>query len=250
MDWLWPLLAAPFIGSFLGVLIRRLPHGSILTPARSHCESCATPLRLRDMVPLLSALALRGRCRTCAAPIAPQHWHVELAALAIPATAALAGLEAPALWPLCLLGWTHLALAWIDWDCLLLPDILTLPLVLAGLAATAWLDPDLTTDHAIAAALAYGAVQALAILYRRLRHRDGIGAGDAKLLAAIGAWTGLESLPWVIMAAAITGLTLAAAMAARGRPIGATTPLPFGTCLAAAGWCAALFTQTHFPPPF
>lgn len=240
MDWLWPLLAAPVIGSFLAVLIRRLPHGTVLTPARSQCESCKTPLLLRDIIPLLSVLTLRSRCRTCAAPIAPQHWHVELAALAIPATTALAGIEPPALWPLCLLGWTLLALAWIDWDCLLLPDALTLPLVLAGLATTAWLDPDLTTDHALAAALAYAAVQALAKAYRHLRNRDGIGAGDAKLLAAIGAWTGLEPLPWIIMAAAITGLLIAAAMAARGRSINATTPLPFGTCLAAAGWCAAL----------
>ena len=240
MDWLWPLLAAPFIGSFLAVLIRRLPQGTLLTPARSQCESCGTPLRLRDMLPLLSALALRGRCRTCAAPIAPQHWHVELAALAIPATAALAGIEAPAFWPLCLLGWTLLALAWIDWDSLLLPDALTLPLIPAGLAATAWLDPDATTDHALAAALAYLAIQALAKAYRYLRNRDGIGAGDAKLLAAIGAWTGLEPLPWIIMAAAILGLLLAATLAAKGRSIAKTTPLPFGTCLAAAGWFAAL----------
>ncbi len=240
MDWLWPVLAAPFVGSFLGTLIRRLPRGTMLSPARSGCEACATPLRLRDMVPLVSALLLRGRCRACGARIPPQHWHVELAAFGIPASAALAGVAPPALWPVCVFGWTLLALAWIDWDWLLLPDALTLPLVLAGLAATVWLEPEAVTDHAVAAALGYGAVTALAAVYRRLRHREGIGTGDAKLLAALGAWTGLEALPWVVMGAALAGLLLAAAMAARGLTIGAKTALPFGTCLALAGWCAAL----------
>ena len=240
MDWVWPILAAPFVGSFLGVLIRRLPRDSLLSPARSSCEACGTTLQVRDMIPLLSAVVLRGRCRACGARIPPQHWHVELAAVVIPAGAALAGVEAPALWPLCIFGWTLLALAWIDWDWMLLPDCLTLPLVLAGLAATWWLDPDLSTDHALAAAFGFGFVQALAIGYRRLRGREGIGAGDGKLLAAIGAWIGIEPLPWVVMSAAIVGLLLAAALRARGRAIGSVTALPFGTCLALTGWCAAV----------
>ena len=242
MDWVWPLLGAPFVGSFLAVLIRRMPRGALLVPARSHCEACGSAIAFRDMIPLLGAVLLRGRCRVCGAEIAAQHWHVELAAVLVPATALLAGVDPSALWPVCILGWALLALGWIDWDWLLLPDALTLPLVLAGLAATWWLDPGLTTDHAVAAALGYASVQALAMGYRRLRGREGIGAGDAKLLAAIGAWTGLELLPWVVMGAAVTGLLLAAAMAARGRAMGAATALPFGTCLAVAGWCAALAT--------
>ena len=240
MDWVWPILAAPFVGSFLGVLIRRLPRATLLVPARSSCEACGTILHLRDMIPLLSAVVLRGRCRGCGVRIPSQHWHVELAAFIIPASATLAGVDAPALWPVCIFGWTLLALAWIDWDWMLLPDCLTLPLVLAGLAATSWLEPDLTTDHALAAALGFGFTQALAIGYRRVRGREGIGAGDGKLMAAIGAWTGIEPLPWVVMGAALVGLLLAAVILARGRAIDATTALPFGTCLALTGWCAAV----------
>ena len=70
MDWVWPLLAAPFIGSFLGVLVRRLPRGEPVAWERSRCESCGTALTARDMVPLVSFLLLRGRCRACGAPIA------------------------------------------------------------------------------------------------------------------------------------------------------------------------------------
>ena len=150
MDWVWPLLGAPFVGSFLAVLIRRMPRGALLVPARSHCEACGAAIALRDMIPLLGAVLLRGRCRVCGAEIAAQHWHVELAAVLVPATALLAGVDPSALWPVCVLGWALLALGWIDWDWLLLPDALTLPLVLAGLAATWWLDPGLTTDHAVA----------------------------------------------------------------------------------------------------
>lgn len=240
MDWVWPLLAAPFAGSFLGVVIRRLPRGSLLVPARSCCEACGAAIALRDMVPLLGFMALRGRCRACGTRIAPQHWHVEAAAILVPASVLLARVDPAALWPLCGLGWTLLALGWIDWDWMLLPDALTLPLVLAGLGTTWWLDPGMATDHAAAAALGYAALQALALGYRRLRGRDGIGAGDAKLLAAIGAWVGLTFLPWVVMGAAIMGLALAGAMALRGRAVTAGTALPFGPSLAFAGWIAAL----------
>ena len=240
MEWVWLLLTAPVVGSFLAVLIRRLPRGALLTPARSSCEACGNPIALRDLVPLTSILILRGRCRVCRTAIPAQHWQVELAAVAIPATALLAGVEPASIWPVCLFGWTLLALAWIDWDWLLLPDVLTLPLVLAGLVATVWLDPVMAIDHALAAACGYGAVQLLALAYRRLRGRHGIGGGDAKLLAAIGAWIGLAALPWVIMGAALTGLALAGVMVLRGRAMAAGSAIPFGPCLALAGWIAAL----------
>jgi leader peptidase (prepilin peptidase)/N-methyltransferase len=236
MDWVWPLVAAPFVGSFLGVLIRRLPEGRLLTPARSCCEGCGVALGWRDLVPLVSYALLRGRCRACGAAIAAQHWQVELASVAVAGSAAVAG--AP--WTACLFGWSALALAWIDWDWLLLPDAITLPLVLAGVAVTAWAAPWDTTDHAIAAALGFLSVQALAWCYRRLRGRDGIGGGDAKFLAAIGAWVGLEGLPAVVFGAALVGIAGAMVMRARGQAIDASTPIPFGCCLAIAGWVVLL----------
>ncbi len=241
MEWVWPLLAAPFVGSFLGVLIARLPQGRPVALSRSACERCGAVIGPRDLVPLLSHVVLRGRCRACRAPIAARHWLVELAAVAVAAWVALAGVG-PALWVDCGLGWALLALAWIDWESMRLPDALTLPLIPAGLFATLWLEPDQATGHAVAAALGYAAFRGLAWLYRRLRGREGLGGGDAKLLAALGAWVGLEGLPTVLLGGAVVGLAVAAGMALRGRAVGAATAIPFGPCLALAGFAVRLHT--------
>jgi leader peptidase (prepilin peptidase) / N-methyltransferase len=238
--WLWPVLAAPFVGSFLGVLIRRLPVGRGLVLTRSACESCGRALAPWDLVPLASWLALRGRCRACGAAISWFHPAVELAATAVALSAAWTGSDVTDVWCGCLLGWTLLALAWIDWDWLRLPDALTLPLIVAGLVATWLLDPAAIADHAGATLAGYAALRGLNALYRRLRGRDGLGAGDAKLLAAGGAWVGLAALPWLLLLAALAGLGVAALRRLRGERLGATTALPFGTCLAAALWLAWL----------
>lgn len=232
-----PLVAAPFVGSFLGVLIRRLPAGRPVAWARSACEACGEPLGARDLVPLASFLVLRGRCRACGAPIPRFHVAVELAALAIAAVAAAAFPDDPAwLWLSCGLGWTLLALAWIDWDHLFLPDVLTLPLVVAGLLAMAWLAPEALTGHAIGAAAGYGAFRAIALAYRAARGRDGLGQGDAKLLAAAGAWLGWEALPDTVLVAALLGLAFAGWRALRHGRLDAAERLPFGPCLAVALW--------------
>lgn len=240
MGWVWPLLAAPFVGSFLGVLIARLPAGRPVAIARSACDHCGAVVLARDLVPLLSYVVLRGRCRSCRGRIAPRHWHVELAAVAVAASALVAGTAPERLWADCALGWTLLALAWIDRDSMTLPDVLTLPLIGAGLLATFSLEPEALTDHAVAAAVGYTALQGLAIAYRRLRGRDGLGAGDAKLLAALGAWVGLEDLPGVVLGAALAGLAAALLLSLGGRKMNAATAIPFGPCLALAGWVVRL----------
>ena len=232
-----PILAAPFVGSFLGVLIRRLPEGRPVAWARSACEACGAAIAARDLVPLGSFLALRGRCRACAAPIAGFHPAVELAALGVACLAALAVPDDPArLWAGCGLGWALLALAWIDWDHLLLPDALTLPLVPAGLAATLWLAPEALAAHAAGAALGYGAFRGFAWAYRRLRGREGLGRGDAKLFAAAGAWLGWEALPTSLLVAALAGLGMAGLLALRRGGLDPGARLPFGPCLAFAIW--------------
>jgi leader peptidase (prepilin peptidase)/N-methyltransferase len=230
------LLVAPFIGSFLGVVITRLPQGRPVVLSRSVCDHCATPLGVRDLVPLVSHVTHRGRCRHCGGAIAPEHVAVELAAIAIVLAAAAVEPDPAALWLDCALGWSLLTLAWIDWQCMRLPDSLTLPLLLAGLGVTAVQQPDALTDHATAAAVAYLALRGLAVAYRRLRGRDGLGAGDAKLLAAAGAWLGLAPLPWVLLFAASGGLLAALVFACMGRRIEAGTALPFGPWLALALW--------------
>ena len=190
MDRLLPLLIAPFVGSFLGVLIRRLPHGQPVLWDRSRCESCGAALGIPDLAPLASYAALRGRCRSCGGAIDPAHWHVEALALLVAGSAVLADPAGPLLWVDCALGWTLLTLAWIDAEHMLLPDVLTLPLLVAGLGATLWLEPEAAWEHAAAATLGFTGLWAVGALYRAARGRDGVGGGDPKLLAALGAWVG------------------------------------------------------------
>jgi leader peptidase (prepilin peptidase) / N-methyltransferase len=240
--WLAPLLIAPFVGSFLGVLIRRLPAGAPVVLARSCCEACGHALGPLELVPIASYAVLRGRCRRCQAAIGSFHPAVELAAFAVAGIAALApgGDDPPFLWAGCVLGWGLLALAWIDAEHMRLPDALTLPLVLLGLGATWVLDPLALTDHALGATLGYLAFRGISFGYRALRGREGLGRGDACLLAAAGAWLGWQALPVLVLGAAVLALLQAATMLLRARRIDARIALPFGPALALATWLSWL----------
>lgn len=241
-DWVVYLLA-PFIGSFLGVLIRRWPAGRPVALGRSCCDHCGTRLAPRDLVPLVSWLAARGRCRTCKAPIGEFYPLVELAALAVAVWAGTLDAGA-ALWFDCLLGWGLLALAWIDAEHLLLPDILTLPLILLGLGAAWYLRWPPPVDAAAGAAAGYLGFRLLALAYRRVRGRDGLGAGDAKLLAVAGAWLGWQALGDVVLGAALTGILWFVATRAPStdeQPAAGPAELPFGPALAIAIWIVRLY---------
>jgi leader peptidase (prepilin peptidase) / N-methyltransferase len=237
---LFPLILAPFIGSFAALLIRRLPTAQPVVFARSRCEACGTALGPWELIPLVSVVMLGGHCRWCGARISFAHLAVELACLAIAAWAILADADPQAVWLDCLLGWTLLTLAWIDWEHMLLPDVLTLPLILAGLGATTLLDPAATTDHAAAATGGYLAFRTIEILYRRLRGCDGLGQGDAKLMAAAGAWLGLTALPTVAFMAALFGLAIAAGLRIAGHAMHRASAIPLGPALCAAIWAAWL----------
>jgi leader peptidase (prepilin peptidase)/N-methyltransferase len=239
-DWLLPVLVSPFIGSFLGVLIQRLPDGDDVVAARSHCKACHRTLGPADLIPIVSYLAMRGRCRHCGAPIGRFHLLVELAAFFIAIWAATAD-DGLRLWADCVLGWTLLALALIDARHMILPDILTLPLVLAGLGFAWFLEPDRIVDHAAGAAIGWLLFWAVSRLYRLLRGRDGLGEGDAKLLAASGAWVTWAGLGPVMLAAALTGLGVALVGWLRGGKATATTAIPFGPPLAFATWLVWLY---------
>jgi leader peptidase (prepilin peptidase)/N-methyltransferase len=237
----WALLvAAPFIGSFLGVMIRRLPEGRALVWARSCCESCGTVLRAGELVPLLSWMISRGRCRHCGAAVGWFYPAVELAALGV-AAMALAVDDAETAWLDALLGWWLLTLAWIDLRRWILPDALTLPLIPAGLLAAVAFDPDALAERALGAALGYLALRLVAWAYVWLRGREGLGQGDAKLLAAAGAWLGALALPQVILVGAVSALLAAAALRVSGTPLRAQSALPFGPFLALAIWVLWLF---------
>ncbi len=250
MDPLLPaLLAAPFVGSFLGVLIRRLPDGRPVALARSRCEACGAAIPARHMLPIASFLLLRGRAGCCRAPIAWAHPAIELASLAVAAWAgSVAAGDAGRLWAGCAFGWTLLALAWIDAERMLLPDALTLGLLLAGLIV-AWTPTSGTLfsgallsgalfDRALGAAAGFILLRGMGALYRRLRGREGLGQGDAKLLAAIGAWVGWQALPMMLLGAALFGIATALL---RREGFRAQTVVPFGPGLALAGWLVWLY---------
>ena len=234
------LVLSPCVGSLLGVLIHRLPAGRPVALTRSTCAGCGRTLSAVELVPLLSYLCFRGRCRCGVVAIGRFHLAVEVAALAVPFSAALAGQTGAVLWAGCLLGWGLLVLAWIDAATFTLPDALTLPLVPAGLVATWWIAPTALARHAVAAVLGYAAFALLRLTWRAWRGIEGIGAGDAKLLAVGGAWAGLAALPNIVLGAGLAGLVLVGTLRLTGRDVGPATRLPFGPPLAVAIWAAWL----------
>lgn len=235
MNSLLALLIAPFVGSFLGVVAMRLPDGLPIVLGRSRCATCGEALRPHDLIPVVSWLVRRGRCGCGRVRLSVFYPSIELAALAV-AASAVAVLSGWLLWASLVLGWTLLTLAAIDLRHQLLPDVLTLPLIPAGLAVIWTLDPTALADHAIGAAAGLGGFWLIAWLYRRLRGREGLGLGDAKLLAGAGAWLGWQALPSVIVMAAGSALVVALAVAMAGTRLGATTRLAFGPYLALAFW--------------
>ena len=235
--WDWAVggaVAGLIIGSFLGALTYRWPLGRSIAAGRSQCDHCGAGIAARDLMPVLSFALLRGRCRHCGGAIAPRHLAVELAAgliggLAIgvhPGAAGLAGAG---------FGWILLALAVLDVEHFWLPDRLTLPLGLAGLFAGIWLAPPLA-DRVIGAIAGFAVLAGTAAGYKALTGRTGMGGGDPRLLAAIGAWLGWAVLPIVILLAAILGVALAGYDRRQGRDVGRHSRSPFGALLAAAAW--------------
>jgi leader peptidase (prepilin peptidase) / N-methyltransferase len=237
-DWYLLGVALP-VGSFVGVVIDRLPEdGSPLT-GRSCCAACGAALTARDLVPLASWLATQGQCRHCGARISAFYPAVELAALAI-ALMALTVDRGLLAWIDAGFGWWLLALGWIDWRHTILPNVLTLPLIPLGLAAGS-LAPEALWDPVLGTVFGYLGLYVIAWIYRRLRGREGLGLGDAKLLAASGAWVGVTGLPSVLGGAAIGGLAAAGCMMLAGVRLDRFSALPFGPFLAAATWLVWLY---------
>jgi leader peptidase (prepilin peptidase)/N-methyltransferase len=244
----WMLcLTAPIIGSFLGVFILRWPDGRPVVIARSACETCGHTLGAADLVPLFSFVFLRGRCRYCGASIGWFHPAIELAALTIAAAAFYADGGGVSSLIDAALGWCLLCAAWIDAKTFRLPDVLTLPLILAGLGVTWIYEPAALYNHAAAAALGYLSFRIINALYRAVRHRDGLGQGDAKLLGAAGAWLGIAALPYVIVVAGATGIGLAV-LSQREAGLRRAQPIAFGPALAWAFFLWRLFGRYAAAP--
>ena len=219
-DWLsyfLLLLCAAALGSFANVLVYRLPlqilheHTdgrepfNIAVPA-SHCPSCQTPLRWWHNVPLVSFILLKGRCAFCHASIPRRYFWIELGAVLIAAVClSLLGIGVKAL-ALFVFLYGLWVLSWIDALHQLLPDVLTLGLLWMGLLLRAWLAPMSLGDAVWGAALGYVLLYLPHVLYLKWRGEVGLGLGDAKLLAAVGAWLGLLHVPTVLLLACVAGL--------------------------------------------
>jgi leader peptidase (prepilin peptidase) / N-methyltransferase len=245
-------LVGLILGSFLNVVITRLPLGESLWAPRSRCPRCRQPLAWHDNIPLLSYVFLRGRCRTCGAAISWRYPLVELAG----------GLMLLALWltfpyqpillayvPFCL---ALLALTAIDLDHRLLPDAITLPGIVLGLIFSLIL-PGLTFWESAAGALGGAALFAgIAWAYEKMAGRRGMGWGDVKLLAMIGAFLGVWALPWVIFISAglgaLAGLAQVLVTDSGARSQWRTVSLPYGPFLALAALCY-LFGSAWLPFP-
>ncbi|MDX3901159.1 MAG: A24 family peptidase [Sphingobium sp.] len=235
-------MAGAIAGSFLATIILRWPQGRGVATGRSACDGCGRTLGVLELIPLLSALFQRGRCRTCGEAIDPLHGRVEAACAAIGALAFGAMPDMGGLgWAL--LGWTLLTLAVLDWRHFWLPDMLTLPLAFAGFTIGLWATDVAWQDRLIGAAAGYGALLLVALGYRAVRGREGLGLGDAKLLGALGAWFGWQALPFILLVGALLGLLAVALGALIGRRATAETHVPLGTFLAAGavpGWAMML----------
>ncbi len=229
------------VGSFLNVAIYRFASGkgTLIAPA-SHCPHCNHAIRWHDNIPLLGWLICRGHCRDCQQPIHWQYPLIEaLTALMAIAVVQRFGLGLPAYSAWLISAWL-IVLAGIDWHTRLLPDGLTLSGLWMGLVIAPWAI-HVSPSHAIfGAALGYSSLWALNASYRHYAGHDGMGGGDFKLLALIGAWVGAQGLPLVLLLAAGGGSIWAIAGLISGTR-GRYDTLAFGPWLAVGGWITLLW---------
>jgi leader peptidase (prepilin peptidase) / N-methyltransferase len=214
---------------------------------RSACPRCRAPIRAWHNIPVLSWLLLRGRCANCRTAISPRYPIVEL----------VSGLLAGAVmwkfgpgWPAAaaiVITWFLIALTVIDLDHQLLPDSLTLPLLWGGLVASlGWSEyspsslPVSPADSIMGAAVGYLSLWVVYHGFRLLTGKEGMGYGDFKLLAALGAWLGWRMLLPIVLCSAAVGAVIGIALIVTGRR-DRGVPLPFGPFLAAAGWLALMW---------
>ena len=264
-------LLALLIGSFLNVVIYRLPlmmqiewrkqaqeivaeptenlpEGRFdLSFPRSRCPSCSHPISAMQNIPVISWLLLGGKCANCKSTISVRYPLVETATAVLTALVAARfgfGYEAAAA---ILLTWTLIAISMIDFDHQLIPDSMSLPLMWAGLFLSLFHPMEssqilfVAPKDAIVGALGgYLTLWSIYHLFRLVTGKEGMGYGDFKLLAALGAWLGYQMLPLIIMLSAIVGALVGIALMIFKRH-DRNVPIPFGPFLAAAGWIAMMY---------
>jgi leader peptidase (prepilin peptidase)/N-methyltransferase len=266
LAWLLPLclfILGLMVGSFLNVVIYRLPlmmetrwrrdccelleqeqekPGARLTLAtpNSHCPHCGTAIRPWHNIPVLSYLLLGGKCAACSASISLRYPAVELVTGLLTLALALRFGLSPALGGAILFTWAMITLTMIDIDHKLLPDDITLPLLWMGLLFNLFGTYTSLADAVIGAAAGYLVLWSVFWLFKFFTGKEGMGYGDFKLLAALGAWLGWQALPLIILCSSIVGAVcgiLLMLLKGRGKEI----PIPFGPYLAAAGWIGLMW---------
>ena len=270
MPWLYFSLVFLFslmIGSFLNVVIHRLPimlerewqaeYHSYFAPdeeavaperynlmvPRSACPHCGHTITALENIPLLSWLWLKGRCRDCQAPISARYPLVELLTALLSVAVAMVITPGWGTLAALLLTWVLVALTFIDLDKMLLPDQLTLPLLWGGLLFNLAGGFAPLADAVIGAMAGYLVLWSLYWAFKLLTGKEGMGYGDFKLLAALGAWLGWQALPIILLLSSLVGAVIGISLIAlqkhhQGKPI------PFGPYLAIAGWIALLWGDT------
>jgi leader peptidase (prepilin peptidase)/N-methyltransferase len=264
-----PLALALFglcIGSFLNVVIHRwplmlerawrqesaellgvsveLPAPVSLSRPASRCPACGHQIRWHENIPVLGWLRLRGRCSACQAPISPRYPLVEIFTGAVFAAIGWRFGETPQALLWCGAAAMLIALAGIDWDTTFLPDNLTLPLLWAGLVAAAlgWTLP--LADAVWGAVVGYLSLWSVYWLFKLLTGKEGMGFGDFKLLAALGAWLGLKMILPIVLIASVIGAVVGIAMKLRAS-LREGRYVPFGPFLAGAGLTVMLAGPTR-----
>jgi leader peptidase (prepilin peptidase)/N-methyltransferase len=255
------------IGSFLNVVIHRLPkmleadwrlecaaimgeseseaapppRYNLMVPA-SCCPHCQAPIRAWQNIPLLSYLWLRGRCANCGGRISPRYPLVELATGLLFGVLAVHFGPTPALLGGLLLTAVLVALTGIDADTHLLPDNLTLPLLWAGLLFNMWSGRVLLDDAVLGAMAGYLVLWSVYWAFKLTTGKEGMGYGDFKLLAALGAWCGWQQILLILLLSSFVGAAVGIALMLMARH-GRNQPLPYGPYLAAAGWIAYVWGE-------
>ncbi|MBM3817395.1 MAG: prepilin peptidase [Acidimicrobiia bacterium] len=226
------------VGSFLNVCIYRLPRGESLNWPSSHCTSCERPLSWYENVPVVSWLVLRGRCRTCGAAISPMYPSVELATALVFAGGVLVYGLTPLMVVRVAFACALIVLFAIDLRHRILPNAITLPGIVIGFAASFFLPPG-WVQSLIGILAGGGVLLALSEIYYRTRGREGLGMGDVKMLAMVGAFLGWPQMLLTLILASFSGSAIGLWVIAT-RKGGMQAALPFGTFLAIGAVIAAV----------
>jgi len=258
---LWTCLS---VGSFINVVVYRLPimlerawraearealdiepvppekRFNLMVP-RSRCPQCDSQISAWQNIPVLSWLMLRGRCAACNTRISIRYPTVELLTALVSLTVvAMFGYTWDTVFAL-LFSWLLITMAWIDFDTRLLPDNLTLPLLWLGLLFNlrgGFVD---LQSAVIGAALGYLVLWSIYWAFKLLTSKEGMGYGDFKLLAALGAWLGWQALPMVILISSVVGILLGGTILLIRK---SREPIPFGPFLAIAGWVCLVWRDS------